>query len=793
MERQFTILVIEDTDTLLRLYSQLLSQAGYPVLAARSGTEGLEVVRRAKPDIVLLDRVLPDIDGNDVCIAIKRDHLTASTYVIMLSALKTSEDDRVSGLEAGADDYLAKPVSERELLARVQVATRLQSALKALQLSEWKYRTLAENTPDFVARFSNELHYLYANPVVERLSGLSSGQILNRYYCETSLFTSQSEFWRETLRTVVTKGCQIRVVAAMDTVHGIRNIDMLLAPEFDTNLQVDSILAVGRDVTEQVRAEQEIARLATVVEQAIESVLITDTTGIIVYANAAYARMSGYYALTLEGVPLLEHLTQIGADPVIQGFTSAARDHIHWTGISSYQRRDGAMHEMEASVFPVSDRSGIVINHVLVLRDISERRRSEREREVILTVATALRRAPRRSDMLPVILDQLLVLLDVVGASVVTIDSHSKEVAIELTRGTQSAPAGSRQAVEYTLTPEIVRNGRPYVDNHFQPNLGPNLDPVRPHLQSPTWAIAAVPLVAQNFGLGALWITSRRPISDDVLRILAAIGDMTATALFRADLYEQSEQYAAELELRVAERTAELAAANEQLRELDRLKSQFVSTVTHELRAPIGNLKLYMSLLQMGHATKRGQYEAMLKESVERLGLLVQDILSLSRLEIAHHQPLDYEPTDLNAVIQQIVNVHQSQANAAGLRLSFSPDATMPLVHGDYNQLSQLITNLITNALNYTDQGFVKISTHGLDTGKQVSIVVEDSGIGIHADDLPHIFERFYRGVHPHITLIPGTGLGLAIVKEIVEIHRGNITIASSEGKGTQVKVWLPA
>jgi two-component system, OmpR family, sensor histidine kinase VicK len=70
---------------------------------------------------------------------------------------------------------------------------------------------------------------------------------------------------------------------------------------------------------------------------------------------------------------------------------------------------------------------------------------------------------------------------------------------------------------------------------------------------------------------------------------------------------------------------------------------------------------------------------------------------------------------------------------------------------------------------------------------------VEDSGIGIHADDLPHIFERFYRGVHPHITLIPGTGLGLAIVKEIVEIHRGNITIASSEGKGTQVKVWLPA
>src|SRR5690606_36280512 len=142
-------------------------------------------------------------------------------------------------------------------------------------------------------------------------------------------------------------------------------------------------------------------------------------------------------------------------------------------------------------------------------------------------------------------------------------------------------------------------------------------------------------------------------ITTQAITLLIAIADMTASALHRVALYSELEQYVAELERRVAERTRELEAANERLKELDRLKSKFVSNVTHELRTPVSNLKLYMSLLQRGNLERRPHYEAMLRESVDRLGQLIEDILSLSRLEIARYQPSEFAPTDLKAIVRQ--------------------------------------------------------------------------------------------------------------------------------------------
>jgi signal transduction histidine kinase len=257
-------------------------------------------------------------------------------------------------------------------------------------------------------------------------------------------------------------------------------------------------------------------------------------------------------------------------------------------------------------------------------------------------------------------------------------------------------------------------------------------------------------------------------------------------------ILDELEQYAADLEVRVSSRTRELAEANQQLRELDRLKSKFVSNVSHELRTPISNLKLYMSLLQRGKHEKRAHYEAMLQNSVERLGQLVEDILSLSRVEIAHYQPRELEPTDLNAVINNIVAHHQPQAESAGLQLTFQGQPDLPLVNGDFNQLSQLVTNLLLNSLRYTQRGTIRVHTTAPNGQEQVLVAVEDTGIGILPEDLPHVFERFYRGNHRQPKEIPGTGLGLAIVKEIVDIHQGEIRLESQVDVGTRVLVTLP-
>jgi signal transduction histidine kinase len=244
-----------------------------------------------------------------------------------------------------------------------------------------------------------------------------------------------------------------------------------------------------------------------------------------------------------------------------------------------------------------------------------------------------------------------------------------------------------------------------------------------------------------------------------------------------------------DLELRVVERTQELAAANARLTELDQLKSKFVSDVSHELRTPIANLKLYIDLLERGKPEKQSQYVEVLHQQVRRVAALVDDILDLSRLERRKEQGLVYRAVTLNDVVEQVVLAHQPRAESDGLHLTFEPGSPLPPVRADANQLAQVVTNLVANALSYTTAGYVRVSTLAQDA--EVCLCVTDSGSGIAPEDLPHVFDRFYRGQYVLKNDVPGTGLGLAIVKEIVELHEGRIEVDSRAGQGTTFRVWL--
>ena len=227
------------------------------------------------------------------------------------------------------------------------------------------------------------------------------------------------------------------------------------------------------------------------------------------------------------------------------------------------------------------------------------------------------------------------------------------------------------------------------------------------------------------------------------------------------------------------------------LDELDRLKTKFVSDVSHELRTPATNLKLYLELLERGKPEKRDQYMAVLKEQAVRLGKLIENILDLTRLE-RDKETMVFVPVDLNAVAGSVVAAHQAQAEAAGLALNFEPDTDLPPVHGEQNRLMQVVTNLVANAINYTPAGQVRVSTR-LDLERNtVCLEVQDTGMGVAPEDMPHLFERFYRGKHASQLDIPGSGLGLGIAKEIVDLHGGAITIHSKVGVGTTFTVTLP-
>jgi len=244
-----------------------------------------------------------------------------------------------------------------------------------------------------------------------------------------------------------------------------------------------------------------------------------------------------------------------------------------------------------------------------------------------------------------------------------------------------------------------------------------------------------------------------------------------------------------ELEQRVAQRTAQLAAANDRLLDLDRLKSKFVSDVSHELRTPVTSLSLYIDLLEYGKPEKREQYVGKLKEQMARLHTLINDILDLSRLERDRDEG-GRSPVDINSIVEHVTATQLIAAETAGLVLTSDVGDNLPAVVARPDQLTRAITNVVSNAIKYTPTGSVRVQTRAHD--RRVCIEVTDTGRGIPADELPHLFERFYRGHAVAQSTIPGSGLGLSIVKEIVESHGGTVDVASELGKGTTFRIWLP-
>ncbi len=230
------------------------------------------------------------------------------------------------------------------------------------------------------------------------------------------------------------------------------------------------------------------------------------------------------------------------------------------------------------------------------------------------------------------------------------------------------------------------------------------------------------------------------------------------------------------------------------LRELDRLKSRFVSNVSHELRTPIATIKLYASLMRQAPPEKLKEHLDVLAREAERQARLVEDILQVSRID-AGRLRMNPQPTALNGLTEVAVVSHQALAQNRGLSLEHRPTQPGPVALVDTERLMQVLNNLVENAVRYTPEGGkVVVSTGKEEAEGQVwaTVTVTDTGIGIPEEELPHIFDRFFRGKEPRRMQVPGSGLGLAIVKEIVELHGGRVTVESQVGVGSTFTVWLP-
>jgi len=228
--------------------------------------------------------------------------------------------------------------------------------------------------------------------------------------------------------------------------------------------------------------------------------------------------------------------------------------------------------------------------------------------------------------------------------------------------------------------------------------------------------------------------------------------------------------------------------------EADRAKTEFVSTVSHELRTPLTSIKGYVDLLYAGAAGPinevQKRFMGIVKNNADRLTLLINDLLDISRIETGRLK-LDMKAVDMVQVVGEVAESLRGQIEEKGLRLELTMPSQPIEVYGDRARLIQIVTNLLSNAYKYTDEGWIHLTVSMVEDN--VRIDVADSGIGISLEDQTKIFERFYRADTPVVEGRGGTGLGLSITKDLIELHGGRIWVQSELGVGSTFTVLLPS
>lgn len=229
-------------------------------------------------------------------------------------------------------------------------------------------------------------------------------------------------------------------------------------------------------------------------------------------------------------------------------------------------------------------------------------------------------------------------------------------------------------------------------------------------------------------------------------------------------------------------------------KKLDSSRREFVANVSHELRTPLTNVKGYTETLldagdELDGETRRNFLQVIYNES-DRMTHIVKDLLTLSQLDYGK-MDIEMSPIPVKLIVQNIASAMLIEARGQGLTLETKLEEPLPLILADRNRMEQVIANIVSNAIKYNRPGGT-VTLSAFSQEDKVVIKVQDTGIGIPQEDIPRLFERFYRVDKARSRERGGTGLGLAIAKEIVEQHQGTIGVESQLDAGTTVTITLP-
>jgi PAS domain S-box-containing protein len=536
-----------------------------------------------------------------------------------------------------------------------------------------------------------------------------------------------------------------------------------------------------RDSETDFRASFEVA---TVGKAQIDA-----ATGYFLRVNQTFCDITGYERAELlrMRVPNLIHPDDRARDrerlePFLRG--TAPR----YEAEKRYLRKNGSVIWVSMSAAMIQDGEGRPLHSIATITDVTMRRRAEEalhERALVASVkaevASALGRGEALSDLLRRALGCIVERLEVASIHVWSLDATSSLLDLQVMVGLR--PEGiappPRIPVGDRLIGRVAATRRAYMTNSLpqDPGLRDGAWVEREHLV----AFAGYPLLIAGELLGVLAVFARQPLPDYALDAFRDIAEEIARAVQherldveRAHLLRQTQQ---------AHQHAEAAS---------RAKDDFLSILSHELRTPLNAVLGWTELLRMGAVEGADVDEALatIEQNALRQSQLISDILDISRV-VEGRLKLETERSQLGEIVEAAVDTVRHAAVAKSIALEVTLGAT-PAIVVDATRIQQVLWNLLSNAIKFTPKGgAVRVELH--DGGSHAVMVVTDSGRGISAEFLPHIFERFTQEDASSTRSQAGLGLGMAIVRQLLELHGGSVSAASPGlGAGATFTVRLP-
>ncbi len=465
--------------------------------------------------------------------------------------------------------------------------------------------------------------------------------------------------------------------------------------------------------------------------------------------------------------------------------------------------------EVSARLSAFAGQAGIAFENARLYEQV--RQRAE-ELSTLNTISQAISSTLDLSETLTVITESTVRLLRVEAASVVLVDQEAGDLMFAAASGlAANFVRGQRLALGQGVIGWVVQNGEPVLvpDTERDTRYFSDFDEKSGFVAR---SILCVPLQAKGQTTGALEAINKEDgfFDQEDLKLLTRLAAPAATAIENARLFSQAQQEIAErarvemaleaerslLARRVAERTADLSAANAELAHAARLKDEFLASMSHELRTPLNAVLGISEALQEEVYGPLNENQIMSLRSIEESGrhllALINDILDLSKIE-AGKLELELTPVPVEMICQASLRIIKQNAHNKRLTIHTSFDGAVTMIQADERRLKQILVNLLANAVKFTPEGGeIGLEVVGDTAVGAVHMTVWDTGIGIAEVDLARLFQPFVQLDSRLAREYGGTGLGLSLVQRMMDLHGGTVSVDSEMGKGSRFTISFP-